>query len=461
MSAPLPPTTNDLHDRDKQRLLRQARKLSQIFGELPQETTALPHLARSITPAGEVPSTDPPHLHIPFSRRSSIDQFTHSFRLPASPRSVPSRTMSPQPLPSAPDALGPDGPPGRLPALPLHISQLDVPRFGLSRLRKAASSISIRPDEQVPHGNYLPIAAEMPSRSSSVHLFNRVHLARSRDSSRRRSVNNPVLPASHAHSRKSDDISTPVHSQRRSMSLWPRRRNAKDDAVHQWHLTADQGREDAASSEAYQPLTGAQRTQSLRRGRKLAQVFGTVPPAALYRMPSHLEDIPATPTSVQSVQSERMKAYLTLSSSDLVSVYSGRSSRRRSRSSTSSISICFPPSDATTNEIDSSYESRGDPTPAPIFPDSDDDSNPIAHISTKGPDASATFRLRRWRAAKLSRFFGVDYNDLSSSIAMTVPRCRTASEESVPPAEVGVKIQDRGRFWNRPYSGSHYKMPRA
>ena len=274
MPAPLPPTTNDLHENDKRRLLRQARKLSQIFGELPQETTAPSHLERSITPAREVPSTDSPRIHIPSSRLSFIDQSTHSFCFPALPRSVPSltRTMSPQPLPSARDALGPDDPPRGLPTLPPHINQLDRSRSRLSRLRRAASSISIRPNEGVPHVNQLPIVAEMPSRSSSVRLFNRVHLARSRDSPRRRSVNNPVLAASHAHSRKSEDISTPVHSQRRSTSLWSRRRNAKDDTAHQLHLTADQDREDAASSEAYQPLTTAQRTQSLRRGRKLAQV---------------------------------------------------------------------------------------------------------------------------------------------------------------------------------------------
>ena len=189
------------------------------------------------------------------------------------------------------------------------------------------------------------------------------------------------------------------------------------------------------------------------------QLFGTVPPAALYRMPSHLEDVPTTPTSVQSVQSERMKAYLALSPSDLVSIYSGRSSRRRSRSSLSSISISSPFSDATTNEADSSHESDGDPTPALLFSDSDDDLTPTAHIFTKGPDTNTTFRLRRRRAAKLSRFFGVGYNDLSSSMATAEPKRRTTSdEESVPPAEVGVKIQERGRFWNRPHSGSQYKV---
>lgn len=65
----------------------------------------------------------------------------------------------------------------------------------------------------------------------------------------------------------------------------------------------------------------------------------------------------------------------------------------------------------------------------------------------------ASFRRRRLRAAKLSRFFGVAYNDLSTiPIAAATGECQT-SGEWVPPAEVGVKIQERGRFWNRAEGG--------
>jgi hypothetical protein len=217
---PLPPTTNDLDDKDKKRLLRQARKLSQIFGELPQEIITPPP-ARSGSPVAEVPSTDSSHLHISSSRNSFIDPSPYSFCFPA--RSVPSRPMSPQ-------------------------------------------------HEDVPHAKHLSSGTKMPFRSSSVRLLNRMHLARTRGSSRRQSVNNPVLLEPHAHPRRSEDFSTPVHPQRRSVSLLSKRRNTKGVHVQQWRFTADQGQEDAALAEAYPPLTKAQKTQSLRRGRKLAQV---------------------------------------------------------------------------------------------------------------------------------------------------------------------------------------------
>jgi hypothetical protein len=182
------------------------------------------------------------------------------------------------------------------------------------------------------------------------------------------------------------------------------------------------------------------------------QLFGAEPPTSLYRMTSHLEDVPASPTTVQR---ERMKTYLALSSSDLLSMYTVQSSRRLSGSSLSSFSTSPPFSDSTTNEVDPSQESEGSSTPALLFSNSDEDPNPTTHNPFEGPDDRATSRRRRLRAAKLSRFFGVDYNDLS--MAVTVPKSRSASDVgSVAP--VGVKIQDRGWFWKRADTGSHNRV---
>jgi hypothetical protein len=267
-SMPLPPTTNNLDDKDKQRLLRQARKLSQIFGELPQEIIT-PSLARSGSPVAEVPSTDSSHLHISSSRNPFIDPSTHFFCFPA--RSVPSRPMSPQHLPSVRDTLCRSSSVRWSPALFPHNSQRDLPRFGFGSLRRAASTTSLRPNEDVPHAKHLPGGTKMPFRSSSVRLLNRMHLARTRDSSRRQSVNNPVLLESHTRPQRSEDFSTPVHPQHRSVSLLSKRRNTKGVHVQQWHFTAE-SQDDAALTEADPPLTKAQKTQSLRRGRKLAQV---------------------------------------------------------------------------------------------------------------------------------------------------------------------------------------------
>lgn len=218
----------------------------------------------------------------------------------------------------------------------------------------------------------------------------------------------------------------------------------KDDSAHQRHSTADQNREDDASSSSHPPLTEAQRVQSLRRGRKLAQLFGAEPPIALYKVTSPFED---EPTSPNTIARERTESYFALSSTDPLS-------RHSSRSSLSSISesVAYPSSDSATHETDPSHESERDQTPAvpPLNPDVD--VTPVSQDSSEplplDDVSTATFRRRRLRAAKLSRFFGVTYNDISTPIAMSTPRHRTDGE-AMTPEEVGVKIQERGWFWNR------------
>lgn len=76
-------------------------------------------------------------------------------------------------------------------------------------------------------------------------------------------------------------------------------------------------------------------------------------------------------------------------------------------------------------------------------PDDDPDSVP-AH--DPDDDATATFRRRRLQAAKLSRFFGIAYNDLTSPVAMATPG--NQSDGNAALSEVGVEIHERGeRGW--------------
>jgi hypothetical protein len=170
------------------------------------------------------------------------------------------------------------------------------------------------------------------------------------------------------------------------------------------------------------------------------QLFGAEPPVSLYRVTSPFED---EPTSPNTIARERTESYFALSSTDPLS-------RHSSRSSLSSISVPYPSSDSVTHETDPSHESESDQTPAvtPLNPDVD--VTPVSQDSSEPLDdvATATFRKRRLRAAKLSRFFGVTYNDISTPIAMSTPRHRTDGE-AMTPEEVGVKIQERGWFWNR------------
>jgi hypothetical protein len=273
MTVRFPPTTNDLDIKEKQRRLRQHRKLSQIFGELPRDDSEQPHPEGYKWPAVESASTDHPRQrqqHIQFSKHSLIDSDSpcRPFRFPPSSLTAEANKMSLQLLGSSRDALGRSTSMKRQPTHTSHISQLESARFGLGGLRRAGSTGSTGSDESARGAGHLSIVK--PSRSSSLRILNRQ--ARLKDKSRRRTVLNPDTDAIQAHSRRSTELFTPTHSQRRSVTLWIRRRNAKDDPAHLHRPTADQGREDDGSADSHQPLTEAQRVQSIRKGRKLAQV---------------------------------------------------------------------------------------------------------------------------------------------------------------------------------------------
>lgn len=72
--------------------------------------------------------------------------------------------------------------------------------------------------------------------------------------------------------------------------------------------------------------------------------------------------------------------------------------------------------------------------------DHEDDPDSAAQGSRDRPEESVAFRRRRLRAAKLSRFFGVTYNDL----------IRQNDRERANPqnADVDVRIDGPGWFWN-------------
>lgn len=276
MTAPLPPTTNDLDIKYKQRLLRRTRKLSQIFGELPREDIAQPLLEGCSMPTvdSEVASKDHPQQRqqrIRFSRHSLIDPSSRSFRFPLNPRSPEANGMSPQALSSPRHALGRSSSMRPLPTHHSKSSLFDSAHLGLGRLPRARSTEFTQSEENTRH-DHLSIVENKPTRSSSLRTINRK--IRPKDRSRRRTVHDPDTSVFQSPSRRSNDISTPTHSQRKSVSLWNRRKSTKDDFAHQQRFTADQGQEDDDASviDAHPPLTEAQRIQSIRRGRKLAQV---------------------------------------------------------------------------------------------------------------------------------------------------------------------------------------------
>jgi len=473
-STSMPRTANDLDETDKRRLVKQTRKLSQILGELPREATARPHTARSSTLTAEAPSTDLSQQHqqrVRFSRQrcSFIDPPSRSFRFPLQNSSEATSEMFPPLLGPSQDGLERSSSARRRPSTrPSHTGQLDLMRFGLGRLRRAGSMRSGPSDENARHAGFLSDSdvAEPPTRSTSLRVPNYVHQARPREKLRRRSVHNPSIIASQTPPQKSTGTSSATRPQRRSVSLWTKRKPTRDDSAHHQRPITGQSREDDDSDDEQPPLTETQRIQSLRRGRKLTQVFGrsqlylscqlnvplqlfgTEPPIALYRSP--FEDGPTHDT----ITEERIKTYLALSSGPPSPVSSGRSSIQFSRSSVSSISVAVPSSDSMGHGAETPEEPEGDKTPAVPLLGFDDDLDSIAQLSydPSNDGATASFRRRRLRAAKLSRFFGVAYNDLSVPVATATRECQTP-REGVPPADVGVTVQERGRFWSRAEGG--------
>jgi hypothetical protein len=135
-----------------------------------------------------------------------------------------------------------------------------------------------------------------------------------------------------------------------------------------------------------------------------------------------------------------------------------RSSMHFSHAAISPISTSFASSGSAADPFQEPESEQRPATPAVQSQTSDD--NPDS-VQTQDPhersdDNAMTFRRRRLQAAKLSRFFGIAYNDLANPMAGS--RNQPKGRET-PSAEVGIKIQERGWFWGRSEGG--YSRSRA
>jgi hypothetical protein len=180
------------------------------------------------------------------------------------------------------------------------------------------------------------------------------------------------------------------------------------------------------------------------------QVFGTEPPISLYRVTSPFEDeSPAPPSAITGESIE----YLALPSSDplpLSPIYPD--DRSLSHAAISPISTSFASSGSTADPFQESESEQRPATPVvqSRTSDGDPDSIQMQDPHERSDDNAMTFRRRRLQAAKLSRFFGIAYNDLTNPMggSRNQPKRR-----EIPSEEVGVKIQERGWFWGRTEGG--------
>ncbi|KAJ7169572.1 hypothetical protein C8R46DRAFT_1217256 [Mycena filopes] len=150
-------------------------------------------------------------------------------------------------------------------------------------------------------------------------------------------------------------------------------------------------------------MTERQRTLNVKRARKMTQLFGQEPPSELIQ-----------------IHDERESDHFRDSTATLLTPTPPLRDRANSTASIGTLG----------NDLEVEEEVPKTPPPFATFEIPD----PMS-----APATTTTFRERRRRAAKLSRFFGVGFQDISlGEVAPPVP---TAT------AEVDVKVSAGRRFW--------------
>jgi len=203
------------------------------------------------------------------------------------------------------------------------------------------------------------------------------------------------------------------------------------------------GKKDVANLGLERHVSQRQRALNVKRARKMAQVFGSEPPPNLFVF-NKKEDEEEDSSEVVEANRQSIATLLALSSVDPLSPLPSRLRVDSIMSIDPSISM----------------EGMEELGPLPSEPFSGlarstslaQPASSHSHISrSKSVDTSAVFRERRLRAAKLSRFFGVEYQDISSALVTTEAPSLDKPSNPPPSAEcnsaVDVKVSAPARFW--------------
>ncbi|KAL1690358.1 hypothetical protein GGG16DRAFT_114106 [Schizophyllum commune] len=474
-SSPLtrPPTLNELDGAEKSRLLKKARKLSKVFGEVAVlrdvDDSSMPPPPPLPKGPGSSPSTpmrpsfnisradvekslpDPPRPSIADSAMS-ISSFTHETSAIAEINvEPPSEEASRESM-----DLDIESPP------PKH-SEDQLRRIRMAKLSRHfgenipleiltdASASSRRPS--TPDGGPRRKRLKRIGRQASVDgLYSAVVGARPKLSTKR---------------------STPYL--RRSRSLWGQKQSMdvpRPLAHGGVELVSEdfQARyEENFGSDNRPPLPDGRRAMDVRRAKKMRELFGQDPPPQLIRISDDKEnqlDVPDMTTEERRASLATLLSLSTLSATDLPRSGSAMSQRSdgkdlppRPRTAPSRGGSPELPSFATIRERDLAF--------AALYPrnvKSFDETVRSIRASIDSQEDPVTFQERRRRAAKLSRFFGVGYQDLTPTlISMPSPTSSSPSSpiSAAPPlvnqpethpahptANVDVRVTGRARFWN-------------
>ncbi|KAK0208589.1 hypothetical protein DFS33DRAFT_1380098 [Desarmillaria ectypa] len=380
--GPVPSTANELDgSKDKATLLKKARKLSRVFSEAPS-------LDQSIAAVG------PSKL---FRHKRSASSASSSSGSPKSSKRYTSQSDLRQaevpPLPQIKETapgwmLTPpqDIPPESPSSVSLHTdTYYSNLNDSLSSLASAAAAHAITEQFKNMTVDQQPPIPPIP------------RLGRTRKQGRHKAARMRSFDFT-ADSYRQGDSNAKL---KRSRSLFTHKQGRTDTSeesldFHQ-RYNRNFGEEDEISPQ--------QRLLNVKRARKMAQVFGQDPP------------------------------------SELILIDDARpSSRRESFSSNVSTHNIVPPTPALMYSPSSSPEDERMPLHS-----KDHSSNTIPTDLSDVDDITFTpaFRERRRRAAKLSRFFGVAYQDMSSSVPTIAP---PIEEQSTPDVQVDVQVTGR-RFW--------------
>lgn len=177
-------------------------------------------------------------------------------------------------------------------------------------------------------------------------------------------------------------------------------------------------------------------------------MFGHEPPPELILANKIDDENILTPTDQDSIST-----LISLASQSLLSFAPTLATNRpRSDSDASSCASDAPmlvdePSFGYIPELDAFKLPSLDPSNRPFYAQPPPVGRSNLALSPPSSGDPTDFHERRRRAAKLSRFFGVGYQDFSSSMERSDPPPRMPSRTPASKDEVGVKISAPGRFW--------------
>ncbi|KAF7319943.1 Sec7 domain protein [Mycena kentingensis (nom. inval.)] len=265
---------------------------------------------------------------------------------------------------------------------------------------------------------------------SSLYANSTEHLQLRKKASSRFSLSGENIPPSQRQSLDSSAHKTSRPNLRRSRSLWAKQQGLLEQADQPSSADGAQEFHDRYLRN-FGTMSERQHALNVKRARKMTQLFGTEPPAELM----HIQD------AREGEEDEGSRDSMFLSMGPLRDRANSTSSMRTSENGLESSGAGAAASAPTTTVTGS--EVVPDPETPPPFatafiPGSDD---------AEEEDSTNHFQERRRRAAKLSRFFGVGFQDI------TIPEATPA----LPKMEVDIKVTGPGRrFWNfndRPKEG--------